>query len=319
MTNALWDEWPGDTWTQTGNGLTETERVVLRNARDVPHVDDLGVLQVPVQGGQMFYAYLGADFHRDFGVTEESLPNAANVFNDALAAVRADVSGSGELYAYRTAQVTDSRGYPIIASRPGGQAPYTVEAGSVQQVRAVGTTQSVEGAKGYVLLTFTPDEDGTLEIAPLWYGAASGADGEPLPGVPESIDFPADPDPDPDPDPGDDEDGDPWDVLARQLAPKVAGYAGGKGDAEMIELAESQLPIVVAFVHGYTRGKGFDATDMPVRALRAVIVSAASRLVVNPEQVIQYSSGDYSETSARLLGFTIPERMTLNNYRRVSA
>lgn len=170
---------------------------------------------------------------------------------------------------------------------------------------------------GFMELRLTSTEAQTVEVLEPWAGLVADDPG--------AMDWPADPEPEPEPEPEPDPEPEPgegddaWDVLAQQLAPKVAGYAGGKGDTEMIELAESQLPIVVAFVHGYTRGKGFDATDMPVRALRAVIVSAASRLVVNPEQTIQYSSGDYSETSARLLGFTIPERMTLNNYRRVSA
>lgn len=113
-----------------------------------------------------------------------------------------------------------------------------------------------------------------------------------------------------------DDDGDPdHDELAEDLAPRVARYVGRAGDQQTVETAAGQVPIVAEFVRGYTRDNGWD-DDYPVPALRAVIVAATGRLVLNPEQVRQYSAGDYSETPAVLLGFTLAEQYVLNRYRR---
>lgn len=117
--------------------------------------------------------------------------------------------------------------------------------------------------------------------------------------------------PDPDPDPGDDY----LDELAARLAPRVAAYVGRRDDAVATETAEGQVPIVAEFVRGYTRGNGWQGYR-PAAPLRAVIVSATARLVLNPEQVRQYSSGDYSETGPLLTGFTLAERHVLDRYRR---
>lgn len=79
------------------------------------------------------------------------------------------------------------------------------------------------------------------------------------------------------------------------------------------------MPTVATFVHGYTRGNGFDSSGRVQDApLEAVIVSAAARLVVNPEQLWQYSVGDYSERPAVLQGWTLPEIAVLHRYRRRS-
>jgi len=124
-----------------------------------------------------------------------------------------------------------------------------------------------------------------------------------------------DPDPDPDPEPDPDPDDDYLDELAARLAPRVAAYVGRRDDPVATETAEGQVPIVAEFVRGYTRGKGWQG-DRPAAPLRAVIVSATARLVLNPEQVRQYSSGDYSETGPLLTGFTLAERHVLDRYRR---
>lgn len=123
------------------------------------------------------------------------------------------------------------------------------------------------------------------------------------------------PDPEPDPEPDPDPDDDYLDELAARLAPRVAAYVGRRDDPVATETAEGQVPIVAEFVRGYTRGKGWQG-DTPAAPLRAVIVSATARLVLNPEQVRQYSSGDYSETGPLLTGFTLAERHVLDRYRR---
>lgn len=98
----------------------------------------------------------------------------------------------------------------------------------------------------------------------------------------------------------------------------VAAFIGKPGDQKTITTADAQLPVVHAFVYGYTRGKGFTNDGTPRPDLRHVIVSSAARLVVNPEQTKRLQVGDYSETPAVLNGFTLPELAILNNYRRRS-
>ena len=110
-----------------------------------------------------------------------------------------------------------------------------------------------------------------------------------------------------------------YDSLA-QRACRYIGRDPGTLDkpSSDFETARNQVELVVAFVHGYTRGHGFHG-EAPNPALRIVIVSALSRLVQNPEQVSYYSVTDYTEKGAVLNGWTLPERYILNNYRRTWA
>lgn len=108
------------------------------------------------------------------------------------------------------------------------------------------------------------------------------------------------------------------DELADRLAPRVAAWIGRPSDERTLELARGTLPVVAEYVRGFTRGNGW--TDgVPVLALQTVIVAAAGRIVVNPEQVTYYSSGDYSERPATLTGWTLAELGVLRNYRKVRA
>ena len=130
---------------------------------------------------------------------------------------------------------------------------------------------------------------------------------------------PEDPDPE-DPDPEGPE-LDPWELhdgLARALADRVAAFVGQPGNAEVVETAVAQVPVVVEYVRGYTRGRGFTG-EAPAGPLRAVIVSGAARLVTNPEQVSHFTVGDYSERPAQLAGWTLAELGILRRYRVVSA
>lgn len=95
----------------------------------------------------------------------------------------------------------------------------------------------------------------------------------------------------------------------------VAKFLGRGDDAEIIALAEEHLPIVTAFVEAYTRGRGFTYGE-PANPLRSVIITAAARLVPNPEQMKRYQTGDYSENPAILDGFTLPELAVLHRYRK---
>jgi hypothetical protein len=107
--------------------------------------------------------------------------------------------------------------------------------------------------------------------------------------------------------------------MAAPRPEDVVAYLGRGGDQTVLSLAGQHLPIVTAFVRAYTRGNGFDATDQPSTDVAAVIVSAAARLVVNPEQAKRVQIADYSEAPAVLNGFTLPELAVLHLYRRRTA
>ena len=117
------------------------------------------------------------------------------------------------------------------------------------------------------------------------------------------------------------EDLSPWGIhlaLANTLAPHVAAFVGKPGDADSIAAATEYVPIVAEYVRGYTRGNGY-TQDEPASPLHAVIVAASARLVSNPEQVTYYQTGDYTERSAVLTGYTLPELGVLRRYRKTSA
>lgn len=162
-------------------------------------------------------------------------------------------------------------------------------------------------------LTGTPTEPGTFPVAVdlIDMGSSQGR---------WSLDLVVSAAPTTDPGPGDPGTGDPGggtptETADHPLAERQAAHIGRAGDREAIELANMHLPVVEAFVHGYTRGRGF--TDgVPAHPLEHVIISAAARLVTNPEQVHQYTTGDYSERPAVLTGWTLAELSILNNYRR---
>lgn len=120
-----------------------------------------------------------------------------------------------------------------------------------------------------------------------------------------------------------------WDSLldADPQALYVAGRIGERilrhvGDTqpsgEALTLAADHAGVVLEYVRGYTRGRGF-VGYIPHRALQAVIVAAGARLYVNPEQLSSYQTGDYSERPATLTGWTAAELGVLRRFRRVIA
>lgn len=114
-----------------------------------------------------------------------------------------------------------------------------------------------------------------------------------------------------------------WEDEVARAAVRYIGRPTGTAEAPSVDVdnALAQLPVVLAFVQAYTRGRGFDDIDTtgPDRAVRMVIVSALSRLVQNPEQVSYYSISDYTEKGSVLNGWTLPEQYVLNTYRRTWA
>ncbi len=102
----------------------------------------------------------------------------------------------------------------------------------------------------------------------------------------------------------------------------VARFLGREDDDVVIDAANEQLPLVAEFVRAYTRGKGFgEPTDDPLdipepnRDLRAVIITATARLVVNPAQLERESADGYTAVGA-FNGFSLPELAVLHRYRR---
>lgn len=99
----------------------------------------------------------------------------------------------------------------------------------------------------------------------------------------------------------------------------VAGFLGlmGQGDdAAVLEQAEQFLGVMTSLVKGWTRGRGF--TPDPADDLAAVIVTATARLLSNPAQYRREEIDGYS-VAGGFDGFTLPETLILNRYRRRAA
>lgn len=153
---------------------------------------------------------------------------------------------------------------------------------------------------------FDGDTTDTETTAYEWTGDTqnSPSTAEPATVVPD----PGDPDPEPEPDP------DP--TWITEIAQRVAATLGAPGDESLESQALVHAEIITDYVWGYTRGKGFDVLDVPVRPLKSVIVAATARMAGNPEQVSYFVTGDYSERPAVMSGWMLHELSVLNNYRR---
>lgn len=114
------------------------------------------------------------------------------------------------------------------------------------------------------------------------------------------------PDPDPEPEP-----------ETSALALAVAKFLDGDDDPDLVALAEEHSAVMVALVRAYTRGRGFDTEGAPLDDVHAVILTATARLVANPEQVDAYTGG--AGVRGGFVGFSLPEQIVLNTYRRRSA
>lgn len=93
----------------------------------------------------------------------------------------------------------------------------------------------------------------------------------------------------------------------------VASFLG-QGDVDAaIALAEEHVPIVTAMARAYTRGNGFQGTQVS-EEIAAVITTGTARLVANPEQV-HYAIGS-ARVSGSFNGWTLAETFVLNRYRK---
>ena len=113
--------------------------------------------------------------------------------------------------------------------------------------------------------------------------------------------------PEPEPDEGE---------TIEKLAQRVASHLGAPDDEEILEQARAHVPTVLAFIYGYTRGKGFSAAGAPDPAISHVLISSCARLTSNPEQFSYFSALDFQARPAVFNGWTLPELAVLNQYRK---
>lgn len=93
---------------------------------------------------------------------------------------------------------------------------------------------------------------------------------------------------------------------------QVADFLAGGTDPALVALAADHAGIISQMCLAYTRGGGF-ADGVPNDELAAVIVTAAARLVSNPQQV-PYDVGGLSIRGG-FTGFSLAEYRVLNRYR----
>jgi hypothetical protein len=116
---------------------------------------------------------------------------------------------------------------------------------------------------------------------------------------------------DPPADPEDPEDPD----EASPLAAAVLAFLGQTGNTVLQPQVEEHVSVIREMAKSYTRGNGF-TDDVPVTPIGKVIVSAAARLVANPEQM-EATIGTVTMRSY-FTGWSLAERFVLNGYRSVA-
>nr|WP_255123049.1 hypothetical protein [Rhodococcus sp. 06-156-3b] len=114
------------------------------------------------------------------------------------------------------------------------------------------------------------------------------------------------PEPQPEPEPEEPVTQPDWDA-----GKAVAQFLGQGDDLALVALARQHAGIVTEMCRAYTRGGGFDPD--PNAEVQAVIVTAAARLVSNPDQVNQ-TIGNVT-VQGWFRGFSLPELFVLNRYR----
>ncbi len=96
----------------------------------------------------------------------------------------------------------------------------------------------------------------------------------------------------------------------------VAAFLGRPGDANLAAVADAHLPHLLNLARAYTRGNGFfDSFGNPDPEIESVVMLAAARLATNPAQVESESTDSYSVRGG-FHGWTLAERLVLDNYRR---
>lgn len=87
----------------------------------------------------------------------------------------------------------------------------------------------------------------------------------------------------------------------------------GQGES-FVTLAGEAVTTITAMARAYTRDKGFTGTTDVAEDIAAVIVTAAARLVANPEQIDSTVGG--VRTGKGFSGWSLAETFVLDRYRK---
>jgi hypothetical protein len=100
-------------------------------------------------------------------------------------------------------------------------------------------------------------------------------------------------------------------------APTSADLADFVGSTVNTAQATAVISVVTALASAYTRGQGFTALGGPNDDVRAVILSAAARLLRDPSQIVASDTmGPFAVSyRAGFDGFSVSELGALNRYR----
>jgi hypothetical protein len=103
--------------------------------------------------------------------------------------------------------------------------------------------------------------------------------------------------------------------VAAPTSDDLAVFTGAGSDFNY-DQAEVVIQVVTALASAYTRGQGF-ANGEPKTDIRAVILSASARLMVDTTQIVEENKmGPFSITYRHTDGWTVWELATLNRYRQ---
>lgn len=97
-------------------------------------------------------------------------------------------------------------------------------------------------------------------------------------------------------------------------APTTGDLSDFLGTEVNADQAAAVLSVITSMASAYVRGQGITAGE-PNDDIRAVILSAAARLVSNAAQVESESMGPFAVTYRGFDGWTIAEKYTLDRYR----
>ncbi|BBZ67988.1 hypothetical protein MINS_34170 [Mycolicibacterium insubricum] len=100
-------------------------------------------------------------------------------------------------------------------------------------------------------------------------------------------------------------------------APTVADLSAFVGESVNASQAEAIIAIVSAQAKSYTRGRGWDMAGEPSSDIRAVILTAAARLLTDTSQMVTDERMGPFAVSYRdgFTGWTTNELYVLNRYR----
>lgn len=100
--------------------------------------------------------------------------------------------------------------------------------------------------------------------------------------------------------------------MAAPTASELGAFVGTELNADQ---ANAVISVVTAMASAYTRGRGFTEGE-PNNDVRAVILSAAARLVTDPSQITtDRQMGPFRVSYRPFEGWSMAELYVLNRYR----